>query len=681
MPRSLRLLTLALLALTAAACGSDDDAQPPRPTASATASATRPPATPTATASASATVPSTATRTAVPETATPTPTATTQPATATPLVGAIAHFTAETMDLFNPFPSDRLLDESGHVAVTGALFAAGVPADARYDQLRTYLDTSAASLNQLTGFSTWAPIRVTFDAPIAAAPAPQGGVLLFKAVPPYDLHPIDVAGLSAGSAGAEVLEIQPHTPLEPRTRYVYVVTTAVRDAGGAPVRIDPDLRAALAGDVPALAGWRAALAPVLAHLDVDYGIAADEIAAIDSFTTQPIADDLLSIVGLFTDGTLAPAEPTFSDSPIPGLITGIFPEGSADFTRLVGRPTSATLSAVAVGSFASYDFRYGRQRAFDPAKLSGEVVPSTNELDFYMTIPKDPAPPEGYPIIIYGHGLTLNGQNVIGAAQALGERSAIMIGISAVEHGRRGSFLDFFNFDDGLATRENFRQTVADQLQVARMIEAATVPPFDQVDKRRIHYSGLSLGGIMGAIFMAYDPAVQVGMLSVPGGGLAGIIRSELIGSLLQPKLQAGTGVAADDPFYPALLHNFINIAQWLIDAGDPINTAPHVLGIDRPTLPGVPPKRILIHEGQRDTVVPNVTTENLARAMGLADVKASSGCADEDGCSGIWRYAMTEYGEAEDSGHFITLVVPQAIAQATRYVDSDGTEILDAAP
>ena len=43
----------------------------------------------------------------------------------------------------------------------------------KFDTLRAYLDTTAASANQLQGFSTFAPIRVLFDAPLQHGPAPR----------------------------------------------------------------------------------------------------------------------------------------------------------------------------------------------------------------------------------------------------------------------------------------------------------------------------------------------------------------------------------------------------------------------------------------------------------------------------------------------------------------------------
>ena len=66
---------------------------------------------------------------------------------------------------------------------------------------------------------------------------------------------------------------------------------------------------------------------------------------------------------------------------------------------------------------------------------------------------------------------------------------------------------------------------------------------------------------------------------------------------------------------------------------------------------------------------------------MQLPDVKASHGCDDPAGCSGIWRYVMTEYHKPPTSGHGVTSLVPQALAQAGEFLSSFGTVINDASP
>lgn len=665
---------LALLALLAATgCGDDDDARP-RATATATpvATATRPAtAAPTATASAVPTATAVLTATAPPS-ATPTPAF-----TATPAVGAVALFSLDAADVANPFPSNRMLDDGGRVVIDGARLRAIVPDEPRFDQLRAYLDGIAAQLTGLDGFSTFAPIQVALDAPPAAGAVPDGGVYLLRAGVPFELHPVTAAGLAAGTAGNDVIEIQPSVPLDAKTSYVYVVTDAVRDAEGNRLRRDAELSAALRGDVPALGEWRAGVLPALQYLRDDLGVPTESVVAVERFTTQSTTDDLAAIATQLDEGTLAAATPDF-ETPLGSLPIGIFAEGTPQFRELVGANTSPTIAAVAVGTFASYDFRSGG--AFDPAKVAGASPPETNRIDFYVTIPKGTPPAAGWPLTLFGHGLGQNGQNTIGIAALLGNYPSMVIGISAVSHGRRGNFLEFFDFENPFATRDNFRQSVADMLQVMEMARRSSAPPFDQVDTARLRYFGVSLGGIMGTLFMAHSPSVEIGMLSVPGGGLAGILRSPVIGDLLQPLLADDVGVPRGDPFFPVFLHNFIHTSQWALDPSDPVNAAPFVIDPER-RLPGVPPKRVLVHEGISDNVVPNQTTESLARAMRLPDARASGGCEDDAGCSGIWRFVMTEHGQAADTGHLVTFTVPQALAQARQFLASDGTQIIDANP
>ena len=137
-----RRLTLLSLACVLLACGDDDDT-PPRPTPTTVVATATAPATATVPATAASTrtatpVPATATRTVIP---TDSPTVTTTP---TASVGAVALFSADPDNPANPFPSDRLLDETGHVALRSERLASIVPADARYDATRAYLASSCS---------------------------------------------------------------------------------------------------------------------------------------------------------------------------------------------------------------------------------------------------------------------------------------------------------------------------------------------------------------------------------------------------------------------------------------------------------------------------------------------------------------------------------------------------------
>ena len=652
------LFGIVWLAAGAAGCGKNEISQP---------TAALPTRTPTASA--------TFTTTSLPS-ATPTPTATPQ--------AAMALFSADPMNVANPFPSDRLLDVSGHVAVPPSYLDPNLPPTSNFDVARAYVDNVINQLTALTGFPTFAAIRVRFDQPVAVdAGRNPRGLLLFEYNDPQAAPPAFSAAVYPPDSS---IEIQPLLPLKPKTTYAVVVTTALVDGSGRPVRPSPDFAAVLAGAElnPELAPVRTRLQPVIDRLRTAFGITADAIALIELFTTEATTDDLVSIQRRLRRGELVPGLPQFEHSPMAGLQTGIFPEGSSQFESLVGAPTSVNVAAVAVGSFASYDFRTGPRGPFDPTLVAGPAIPPVNHLDFALTIPKAAAPPGGYPIVIFGHGLGGNSTDAIDSVPPMiGDAAIMAIGISALQHGRRGAPTGFFVFNEIAATREFFRQTVADMMQLTRMIQnarAAGIAPFDRVDPEHIMYFGVSLGGIMGSLFMAVEPEVQVGVLSVPGGGLPNILASPDIGNLLEPLVSFRVGIAQTDPYFRPFLHRFQHLAQWVLEPADPINYAPHLI-VRGAQLAGVPPKRILMHEGIVDNTIPNRTTEDLALAMRLPDLNLAGGCEDIEGCSGIWRFVMTDYGLGELSGHGASFLVPQARTQIGEYLRSFGTVVIDASP
>jgi len=462
-----------------------------------------------------------------------------------------------------------------------------------------------------------------------------------------------------------------------------VVTTALQDTHGNPMQPSADFTALLAGATPDLQPLRTRLEPVIAYLGA-YGIGTDQLALVDLFTTQATTDDLLAVRDRLDSGGLVPGTPVFANAPIPDLTTGIFPEGTAQFKSLVGASTSSNVAAVAVGSFDSYDFRAETDGPFDPSLISGPAVPDVNHLDFYMTIPKAPAPPNGYPIVIFGHGLYGSNRDVIAnLPPTLGDAPIMGIAISALHNGTRGEPSTFFDFGNVVATREYLRQTVADLLQLRRMItnaQQAMTPPFDRIDPEHVLYFGGSLGAILGTMFMSLEPNVGVAMLSVPGGGLATALSSSYLTGIVNPHIVAQTGIALTDPLYPRMVHRIQQIVQWTWDAGDPINYAAHVI-VPGAQLPGVPAKHVLMHEGITDTILPNPNEDALAAVMQLPDVKASRGCTDAAGCSGIWRYVMLDYHKPPTAGHAVTSLIPQARAQAGEFLSSMGTVINDASP
>ena len=614
--------------------------------------------------------------------ATPTahPTATATPAPS----GVIALFTADATNPNNPFPSDRLLDATGHVALPVTYLNAEIPPASKYNALRAVGAKTAAQLSALDGFGTFTPLRIRFSQPMVVDGGENPHGILVLEYADLGARPARVTATAYGPDSS--IEVQPVVPLKPKTTYAFVVTTELTDVGGEHVKPSPDFAQLLAGTnlTADQTAWRAKLQPVIAFMKSAFNVDTSGLALVDVFTTEHTTDDLEAIQHRLDTGTdLVPGAPCFQDCPIKNLTTGVYPENTQPYRDLIGSFTSSNVSEIAIGVFDSYDFRTGADGHFDPVLVNGPGIPKVNHLDFYMTIPKAPKPPNGYPLAIYGHTLGGDGREVGLAATLDTDVPVAAIAVSAVDFGLRGNIINFFSFNNVATLRENFRQTVADFLQLTKMAQNAHdagIPPFDMIDPQSLVYLGGSLGGIMGTMYMAVQPDVRVGILSVPGGGLTNILDTPEIGSFLQPVISLVTGVAQDDPYYAQFFHGFLQTGQWGIDPGDPINYAPYMI-VPGTQLPGVPPKRILVQEGFIDTIVGNRATEDLALAMRLPDLNASQGCMNPEGCSGIWRYVMTDYGQNETDGHYVTLRVPQAARQAFDYLSSFGTVVDDVHP
>jgi hypothetical protein len=111
MRRAIRVSAAGILAVLLSGCGTNNiEGSFFTPTAAVPSLATATPGTKSPTPAATA-VPPTATAT---RNATPTVTQTSVPTAAATPVAATVLFSADPMDAANPFPSDRLLDASGH---------------------------------------------------------------------------------------------------------------------------------------------------------------------------------------------------------------------------------------------------------------------------------------------------------------------------------------------------------------------------------------------------------------------------------------------------------------------------------------------------------------------------------------------------------------------------------------
>ena len=316
----------------------------------------------------------------------------------------------------------------------------------------------------------------------------------------------------------------------------------------------------------------------------------------------------------------------------------------------------------------------------------------TQTVPLLMTFPNANSgrtkPAAGWPLVIFQHGITRNRTDMFAVAGTLAAQGFAVVAIDLPLHGltstanpfyvgntpfgaiahERTFDLDlsnnstgaagpdgaidpsgsyFINLGSLLTSRDNLRQGEADLLQLSRAASG-----FPNVDASKISFVGQSLGSIVGTVFLANDPTVNVGVLSVPGGGIARLLDAS---PSFGPRIHAGlaaAGLVQGTPSYDA----YFAATQTVIESGDPINFAAGTAG-----------KRILVHEviggGDvlPDQVIPNTVagaplsgTEPLIAALGLSPIFESTFANnDPAGLRGATRFLQGEHGSLLDPTDF----------------------------
>ncbi len=339
------------------------------------------------------------------------------------------------------------------------------------------------------------------------------------------------------------------------------------------------------------------------------------------------------------------------------------------------------------------------------------VATTTVTVPVLVTLPNAASgrarPDAGWPVVMFQHGVTRNRCDMLAISATMAQAGFAVVAIDQPLHGasptsttdacrpfhvggtpfaqlgaRERTFdVDLINNTTGapgpdgvvdasgahsinlqslLTSRDNLRQAEADLSVVA-----VTIPTMDvngnqvpDFDGSRIVFVGQSLGSIAGTAFMAIEPTVNVGVLSVPGGQIAYMLNgSPTFGPRIRAGISAGSGIPQTDPRFPGTLGQFLLITQTVIDSADPINYARLTAS-----------ERILLHEVVGggdvlpDQVIPNTVagaplagTEPLIAAMGLSTITAST--ANPNGIRGAVRFIKGDHG---------SLLSPAASAAAT---------------
>ena len=480
--------------------------------------------------------------------------------------------------------------------------------------------------------------------------------------------------------------------LDQHTRYLLVVTDGVRDTDGHRVK-GKDFQDFIHGekrghDFGGLDTYREDLREAIEKA----GVREHDIVAASVFSTQSATAVLEKIRRKIKDSTPAAA-----------VMHGTFPLSNLGFTsvqwkRQVGTnlalpasfstttvPVLAALSvfpgavgAVAFGSFLSPDWETA-QKFIPPigTRTGVPVVQGTNVLEFNLIIPAGTAPVGGWPVAIFGHGFTDSKQGApFAVASSLAHHGIATIAINVVGHGGgalgqliitplvgspatipdggRGIDQDGNGTIDStegvnaapprgiIASRDGLRQTVADLMQLVRLIETGGLPG---ISRQRIYYAGQSFGGIYGVKLLALEDSIRAGVANVPGGAIIEIARLSpafrglvtlALGARVPPLLNAlpvatpllgfneniplrtnPTKVLVNTVPGAMAIQEVIDNTEWVSQPGNPVAYAPH---LRKQPLDETDPPPVIIQFARGDQTVPNPTATAIFRAGDLKD-------------------------------------------------------------
>lgn len=605
------------------------------------------------------------------------------------------------------------------------------------------------ALSALDGWSVANPVRLRFSEALDPASVALGDSVRMYAVAIDAFSALaggpvtavlrelgaDELDVTLGSGGTEVA-IWPTVPLAPGASYLALATRDLRSAAGVPIAPSIVYDLAASGDpVPPSDPLAPLQERLLAERDAleAFGAPHEGIVVSTSFTTQSIGavhGALAAIARGQEDvfaADLCAHELTLDCSndpsgPAPPAALAVL--GPVDLPLPDGVPfflADFFEGALTVPSFSTP----AAAPSGDPSHLSEDDAPTTmrwrarfpfgpDDFDRHLTgrnplpastfaptipvllaRPLTPRPQDGWPVVVFQHGITGARTNALAIVNACGLAGFAVVAIDLPLHGvtddedplfvgyadvpgqpRERTFgLDLLTegrdgeeepVSDGVAdssgahfiqlaslltTRDNLRQAASDLLH---LFEQVGTVDFDgdgvaDLDGERVFYVGHSLGAIVGGQVLPHTERVTAASLAMPGGGLARLLEgSPTFGPQVLDGL-AEQGVLPGTEEYDT----FLDVAQAAIDDGDPLAHAAALAAQGKP----LHVIEVVGEEGfsEPDQVVPNAVegaplagTEPLVAALGLAPITGT--VVDLGGIRGVARFLR---------GDHVTVLIP----------------------
>jgi len=635
-------------------------------------------------------------------------------------------------------------------------------------------------INTLDGFNLQPRLSIPFSGPIDVNSVTSETVFLLSlgSTTEHEYMPRGtVVGINqiVWDVETNTLHVESDELLAQHTRFALIVTNGIRDAAGDPVEASPEFRR-FRQTVPQ--PYKRELLDAI-HEAWRLGVRERDLVTASVFTTQSATAVLEKIRDQIHGQTPEPADFLLGEKgertvfALDAVTDITFHQQTRDnppaFTpvavNVAGlRVIPGAVGRIAFGKYQSPDYEVHPGEFISPVgtRTGTPAVEGTNEIYFNLFLPSGPTPAEGWPVAIFGHGNGGNKQvQAFNVAASMAAHGIATVAITAVGHGfgplgtltvrqTAGDPMTFSaggrGFDqngDGvientegldaaaprtvIANRDGLRQTVADLMQLVRVIGVGVDADGDgsrDLDPARLYYFGQSLGGMYGTIFLGVEPGVRAGVPTVPGGPsvewrrLSPPRRGPGVGTALaarRPSLINAPGVTQIDginfsaPHYhenkplrnevplrvrladgtaqevrsPVVntVAGAIAIQAWMENvesvslSGDPLAYAPHLRWAP---LPGMPGKSVIYLFGKGDRTVPNPTMTALLRAGELADratfYRHDLAYAEDPGVGTNPHAFMGNIGSTNPLVRAIALGAQRHIAA---FFASDGKEII----
>jgi len=419
--------------------------------------------------------------------------------------------------------------------------------------------------------------------------------------------------LSGDDADRRLLSIRPAARLTNARRYI-VALRGIIDRSGTTRDATPAfaaLRDGVAHDEPSIEERRPLYADIFARLG-DAGIGRDDLQLAWDFTTASdenivtpllhMRDTALAAVGDAPTFTIDAIDTEF-DPRVAFRITGTF-----DVPLFVDQPGPGAILNLGEDGLP--------------------IAVGTHAFEFELLIPER-ANRGPVSLLHYGHGLLgtrreVQSDELVELCQNHGWAiySSDWIGLAQPDEAFIGGILQSGAIEDFDGMFARLQQSMVNALVLDRTVALgiATDPMFAEfLDPTQVGYYGISLGGIMGALYMSLSPDVTRGGLEVMGApfGL-------LLGRSAQ--FDAFFDIATSTYEDPRDVQLVLGLVQMLWDRVEPIGFLPHLR--DDP-LPGTPAHEVMMRAAVGDHSVPTVAAHVMARTLGVPHV--------DSGVRAIW--------------------------------------------